>query len=189
VPKIVDRAERRTAIAIAAAVAIADEGIDAVTMKDIAARANVTTGAVTHYFASKDEVVLEALLLVDASMQARFENALESKGSIVDALLAALPHDAESRRDWNVWRVFSDRASRSDELRAQYRVSTDAWLDAAVDALAAQHDSSTRNIRTRGEIIVHTANAIGDEASVDPSSWPVKRQRELLESALGTFGS
>ena len=122
-------------------------------------------------------------------MIARFENALDSKGSIVDALLAALPHDAESRRDWNVWRVFGDRASRSNELRTQYRVSTDAWLDAAVGALAAHHGSSTPNIRTRGEIIVHTANAIGDEASVDPSSWPVKRQRELLERALEAFGS
>ena len=188
-PKIVDRTERRTAIATAAAHAIADEGIEAVTMKGIAARANVTTGAVTHYFASKDEVVLEALLLVDASMKARFTNALEKKGSLIDALLAALPHDAESRRDWNVWRVFSDRASRSEDLQAQYRVSTDAWLDAAVDALAAQHGSATRSIRVDAEIIVHTVNAIGDEASVDPASWPVKRQRELLERAFEVFGS
>ncbi len=188
-PKIVDRAERRNAIATAAAQAIADEGIEAVTMKGIAARASVTTGAVTHYFASKDEVVLEALLLVDASMKARFTNALEKKGTLIDALLAALPHDAESRRDWSVWRVFSDRASRSDELRAQYRASTDGWLDAAVDALAAQHGSSTRTRRLQAEIIVHIVNAIGDEASVDPSSWPVKRQSELLKRAFEELGS
>ena len=187
-PKIVDRTERRTAIATAAAQAIADEGIEATTMKGIAARANVTTGAVTHYFASKDEVVLEALLFVDASMKARFTNALDEKGSLIDALLAALPHDTESRRDWNVWRVFSDRASRRDEFRPQYRASTDAWLDATVDALATQHDSTPRNLRLHAEILVHLVNAIGDEASVDPASWPVKRQRELLKRAFKVFG-
>lgn len=186
-PKIVDRAERRTAIATAAAEAIADEGIEAVTMKRVAARANVTTGAVTHYFASKDEVVLEALLLVDASMQRRFEKSLQKKGSLLDALLAALPHDDESRRDWKVWRIFSDRASRSDELLAQYRASTGAWLDAAVDALAAKRGSSTEALRLDAAIVVSTVDAIGDEASVDPSSWPVKRQRELLERTLEVF--
>ena len=188
-PKIVDRVERRTAIATAAAEAIADEGVEAVTMKGIATRAGVTTGAVTHYFASKDEVVLEALLLVDASMQARFENALDSKGSLIDALLAALPHDSESCRDWNVWRVFSDRASRSDALRAQYRASTDAWLNAVVDALAEMDRSPTPNLRLDAEVIVSTVDAIGDGASVDPSNWPPKRQREVLERALEVFGS
>ena len=69
-PKIVDRVERRAAIAAAAADAIADEGIEAVTMKGIAARAGVTTGAVTHYFDDKQEVILAALLFVDAAMRA-----------------------------------------------------------------------------------------------------------------------
>ena len=188
VPKIIDRTERRTEIATAAAEAIADEGVEAVTMKGIAARADVTTGAVTHYFASKDEVVLEALLLVDASMEARFTNALRNEGSLIDALLAALPHDAESRRDWSVWRVFSDRASRSDELRAQYRTSSDAWLNAAVDALAAERGASAADLHLDAEIIVGVVDAIGDGASVDPKRWPAKRQRQLLERTLEVLG-
>ena len=183
-PKIVDRVERRTAIATAAAEAIAAEGVEAVTMKGIASRADVTTGAVTHYFANKEEVVLEALLLVDASIHVRVENALTKNGSLVDALLAALPHDAESRRDWSVWRVFSDRASRSDELRAQYRASSDAWLDAAVEALTATRGSSTPHDRLDAAIVVSTVDAIGGEASVDPTAWPPKRQRELLERVI-----
>ncbi len=188
-PKIVDRTERRTAIATAAAQAIADEGVEAATMKGIAAHANVTTGAVTHYFASKDEVVLEALLLVDKSMEARFSSALENEGSFIDATLAALPHDAESRRDWSVWRTFSDRASRSDKLRAQYRTSSDAWLKAAVDALAAERDGPPTSLHLDAEIIVSVVDAIGAEASVDPSRWPVERQRQLLERTLQVLGS
>ena len=46
-------------------------------MKGIAARAGVTTGAVTHYFNDKDEVILAALLFVDAAMRSRLDVALE----------------------------------------------------------------------------------------------------------------
>jgi len=188
VPKVVDRAERRAAIAAAAAAAIAEDGIEAVTMKGIAARAHVTTGAVTHYFSDKDEVVLEALLLVDTSMQARFEAALRRDDSIVDALLAALPHDAESRRDWSVWRVFSDRASRNEVLRSQFRESTDAWLEAAATALAARRRCAPEDVRLDAEVVVATVDAIGDAASVDPDSWPTSRQRAVLARVLEVFG-
>ncbi len=185
-PKIVDRTERRTAIATAAAEAIADVGIEAVTMSGIASRAGVTTGAVTHYFADKDEVVLAALLLVDSSMRARFKNASAQDSSLVDSLLAALPHDAESRRDWSVWRVFSDRASRSRSLRAQYRVSTGAWFDAAAEMLASQQGCSVEDVELDAEMVVSVVDAIGDAASVAPRDWPIARQRSLLEHVLNT---
>lgn len=187
-PKIVDHQERRTAIALAAAEAIAEEGIEAITMKGIGERAGVTTGAVTHYFADKDEVVLEALLLVDASMQLRLEAAMALGASRVDVLLAALPHDRESRRDWSVWRVFSDRASRSDSLREQYRASTGAWLQAAIDGLAERTGRHPEETRLDAEVIVATIDAIGDAASVDPASWPVDRQRDVVEHVLARFG-
>jgi AcrR family transcriptional regulator len=187
VPKIVDRMERRTSIAAAAAEAIAEEGIEAVTMNAIAARAGVTTGAVTHYFADKDEVVMQALLLVDASMQLRFESALAKDSSLVDALLAALPHDAESRRDWNVWRVFSDRASRSTSLRSQYRASSGAWLDAAVETLAARRGCPAGAVMLDAEVVVSTVDAIGDAAGVDPRSWPASRQRQVIEHLLSAL--
>ncbi len=136
--------------------------------------------ALTHYFADKDEVVLEALLLVDASRQLRFETALAQDSSLVDALLAALPHDAASRRDWSVWRVFSDRASRSAALRSQYRASTGAWLDATVEALAARRGCPLQDAVLDAEIVVSTVDAIGDVASVDPRGWPMSRQHRVL---------
>ncbi len=186
-PKIVDHDQRRSTIASAAAEAIAADGIEAVTMKGIAERAGVTTGAVTHYFADKDAVLLEALLLVDASMQRRLDEALTRGHSPTDALLAALPHDAESRRDWCVWRVFSDRASRSDALRQQYRSSTEGWLRAASESLAGRSGRSVDQARLDAEVVVGTVDAIGDAASIDPDGWPVERQRRILDHLLARF--
>jgi len=182
VPKIVDRVERRAAIAAAAADAIADEGIEAVTMKGIATRAGVTTGAVTHYFDDKDEVILAALLFVDAAMRTRIDVALERSGSLVDTLLAALPNDPASRRDWRVWRVFTDAASRSDLLMSHYRAANAAWLDTATHVLAEQF--GRRPDERDAQLVVAVVDSIGDTASADLAGWPQERQRQLIQHCL-----
>jgi len=182
VPKIVDRVERRAAIAAAAADAIAEEGIEAVTMKGIAARAGVTTGAVTHYFNDKDEVILAALLFVDAAMRSRLDVALERGQSLVDALLATLPNDPASRRDWRVWRVFTDAASRSELLMSHYRAANTAWLDTATHVVAEQIER--RPDERDAQLVVAVVDAIGDMASADPTSWPLERQRQLIQHCL-----
>ncbi len=187
-PKIVDHDERRTTISRAAADLIAEVGIEATTMKQIGARAGRTTGAVTHYFTNKDDVVLAALLLVDGSMHLRFTTALETAPTLVDALLATLPTDVESRRDWRVWSVFSDYASRSDSLLEQYRASTSAWLQAATEMIAKQSGRNCEDARLDAEMLVAVVDAIGDDASVDPDSWPPERQRELLEHCFDKIG-
>lgn len=187
-PKVVDHDQRRAAIAAAAAEVIADDGIDAVTMKGIAERAGVTTGAVTHYFADKDEVLLAALLLVDTSMQMRLDVAMALGQSSVDSILAALPHDEDSRRYWTVWRVFSDRASRSPALLEHYRTSTEGWVEAGARAIAAQRDISDEDARLDAEVLVGVVDAIGDAASVDPERWPVDRQRRVVEHVLARLG-
>lgn len=189
VPKIVDHEERRATIAAAAAAAIAADGIEGVTMKGIAERAGVTTGAVTHYFADKDEVVLEAMLFADASMTERFQAALACDRPLVEALLAALPHDAESRRDWNVWRVFSDRASRSELLLEHCRASAEASLRIATDVLAERSGLKPDQATLDAEVIVATFDAIGDAASADPASWPIARQRRVIQHLLARFAT
>lgn len=181
-PKIVDRVERRAAIAAAAAEAIADEGIEAVTMQGIAARAGVTTGAVTHYFNDKDEVILAALLFVDTAMRARFDVALKRGQSLVDALVAALPNDPAARRDWRVWRVFADAASRSELLMSHYRAANTAWLNTATHVLADQLER--RPDERDAQLVVAVVDAIGDMASADPTSWPLERQRQLIHHCV-----
>lgn len=188
-PKIVDHDERRSTIATAAAELIAEEGVEAATMKRIGARSGGTSGAVTHYFADKDEVILAALLLVDGSMQRRLAAVLDVAETPVEALLAALPNDAESRRDWRVWSVFSDYATRSESLMLQYRASTAAWLQVATEAIAERCRSSLEDARLDAEMLVAVVDSIGDAASVDPAHWPTERQRQLLEHCFEKLAS
>ena len=60
-PKSVDHEERRRAIAEAVYEVIGTHGLEAVSLRDVAAQAGVSMGAVQHYFKSKDEMLLFAL--------------------------------------------------------------------------------------------------------------------------------
>lgn len=184
-PKVVDHDERRATIAAAAARVIADNGVEKATLQAIACRAGVTTGSVTHYFADKEEVILAALLHADAAMQDRLDAALALGRSPVDALLDALPHDETSRRDWLVWRAFSDAAIRSESLLSQHRRSTNRWVDTATDAIATRTGCTPDRARLDAELVVAVVDAIGDAASIDPADWPIERQRRLLEHCIG----
>ena len=61
VPKRVDHQARRLAIAEAIFAVIGSRGLEAVSLRDVAAQAGVSMGAVQHYFDSKEEMLLFAL--------------------------------------------------------------------------------------------------------------------------------
>ena len=60
-PKIVDHDKRRFTIAQAAVTVIAEQGLEATKLSDIARLAGMTTGSVSHYFSGKDAVLMAAL--------------------------------------------------------------------------------------------------------------------------------
>lgn len=61
VPRQVDREARRRAIAEAIFEVIGDRGLEAVSLRDVAAQAGVSMGSVQHYFRSKEEMLQFAL--------------------------------------------------------------------------------------------------------------------------------
>lgn len=183
-PKIVDHEERRNAIAAAAARIIAERGIDDVPMVAIAEAAGVTTGAVTHYFQDKDEVILAALRWADGAMQARAARAFEKHDDVVSIILAALPTNEESRIEWLVWAVFADRATRTPELHAEHRARSHQWQELAKRVLGEMREQGaldTRiNIDLEAKLAVALIDGLGYHASTDPESWSEEEQRAIL---------
>lgn len=88
-PKKVDPLQRRTLIADALMRVAAEQGPEAVSLRQVAAAAGVTTGMVQHYFATKDELMLFALEVVAERIQRRLE-ALPGLTSTPVAMLRAL---------------------------------------------------------------------------------------------------
>jgi AcrR family transcriptional regulator len=78
VPKRVDPASRRAAIAEAVYQVIGERGWDAVTLRDVASTAGVSMGQVQHYFSAKTDMLLFALNHMRARVLDRLQRQLES---------------------------------------------------------------------------------------------------------------
>ncbi|MGN9811710.1 TetR/AcrR family transcriptional regulator [Micromonospora sp. BQ11] len=112
-PKKVDRQERRTLIADALMRVAAQQGLEAVSLRHVAAAAGVSAGMVQHYFRTKDEMMAFALSVVRDRSQRRLTEALAALGEdppprlLLRTIIATLlPLDDQSRDDGRVALAF-----------------------------------------------------------------------------------
>ena len=112
-PKQVDQGERRERIAAALMRVAAARGLEAVSLRHVAAEAGVTAGMVQHYFPSKDAMMDFAMRSAAARYEARMSQALARLGedppprAVVGVLLRALlPLDEQQRADGRVGLAF-----------------------------------------------------------------------------------
>jgi TetR/AcrR family transcriptional repressor of bet genes len=188
-PKIVDHDEQRRQIAGAAIAVIDAGGLEGARLRDVAEAADVTTGAVTHYFDGKDAVLEAALAeIVRRILEKQGGPPPRSAETFCDMAAGFLPIDAESRREWRVWLAFWGRAIVDDALRAQHR----AYYAAIVDRLVADFrapDARGRAMapcaaRMLADATIAAIDGIGTRATLEPDDWPPRRQRETLRAML-----
>ncbi|WP_326558972.1 TetR/AcrR family transcriptional regulator [Micromonospora sp. NBC_01796] len=112
-PKKVDHQERRTLIADALMRVAAEQGLEAVSLRHVAAQAGVSSGLVQHYFRTKDEMMTFALSVVRERNQVRVTEAVARLGeepsprALLRTIIAAvLPLDEHTRDDGRVALAF-----------------------------------------------------------------------------------
>lgn len=121
--------ERRRQIAEALLAMIDLHGLDAVSLRDVAAGAEVSLGAVQHYFRSKDEMLLFALDYISEQGTDRVRRSLslggQSPRAVLRGILAELvPGDDRRRAELRIATAFTARSlvnpKLADHLRAGY---------------------------------------------------------------------
>ena len=109
-PKVVDHAERRAVIGEAVWKVLAERGADAVTVREIARRAEMSTGVLAHYFANRHEMLLYALQLSYERATIRTRDAIADVSDPDEALEIAihsiLPLDDQQCTEYRVWLCF-----------------------------------------------------------------------------------
>ena len=117
-PKKVDHEERREQIASALMRVAASRGLEAVSLRHVAAEAGVTSGMVQHYFPTKDAMMGFAMRSASARYEARMNEAVAGLGEdpppreLVGTLLTALlPLDETQRADARVALAFQSYAA------------------------------------------------------------------------------
>ncbi len=127
-PKKVDHLQRRTRIADALMRVAAQQGLEAVSLRHVAAAAGVSAGMVQHYFRTKDEMMAFAMSVVRDRSQARIGDAVAALGdhpaprqTLRAMITALLPLDEQSRDDGRVALAFLAYTAVRPEAAAALR--------------------------------------------------------------------
>jgi len=136
------RAERRGAIIDAAVLIIATRGLPALTHRAVAREAKVPLAATTYYFASKDEIVreaLEALAATEVDRLAAIASTIRSvsspdelAGLVAEALF---PDPGEAEQRWLAQFEIYLEAARNPALRPAVEHWRAAFVEVAESAL------------------------------------------------------
>jgi AcrR family transcriptional regulator len=183
----VDHAERKRLIAEKARAIIAAEGLDAATIRRIAAELDFSTHAITHYFADKDELLLWTYEALDTEGFALFSGvARRDPGDLVGCLMAMTATDPVNVRLWRVYIAFWDRAGRDPRFAAAQRHSIRKAEDLLAGTIARRNPRIADPVRCARQMIA-MVNGISVQALLDPGCWTAQTARAAYEGYAGSL--
>lgn len=184
---VVDQQKRRRDISRIAIDLVAREGLEAATIRRLAAEARCSTAAITSYFADKQELLLSSFQVLAAEGDERFDEALRNAPEDrVGALLTMLPNCPANVRRWKAYLAFWDQAARDKQIA---RLIEDATRTGHVCIERALRDriGSAAELGRACRLLNANIQGFALQILVDPESWTPERIREALEEALGTI--
>ena len=131
--------ERRLQILRAAARCLARQGYEAVRLKDIAAEAGVTTGALQYYWESRELLLEQAFEQVSIDLLDRWQAATADVADPWEQIVVLVEQLADApdvRRHCSLWTEFAVVAGRNEFMRPGFRSIYDNWRDLLTKAVA-----------------------------------------------------
>jgi AcrR family transcriptional regulator len=196
-PKIVDHEERRRELCAAVWRIASRDGIDAVTIRAVAAEAGWSTGAVNHYFDSKDELLRLVFRTVADRVGRRVAAAREAGGEplelLRELLVIGLPLDRDRRDETRVWFAFLGLALTRPALAREQRLAYRAWRGIVADALRDAQASGDVDPRIdagrEAAALVALVDGLAVQASFEPRAVNAARMEDLLDERLAELGA
>ncbi len=180
-------AERRAELAAAARAVALDEGLAAVTLRAVAARAGVTPALVAHYHESMDGLVAETFVSVVAAELDELRALLAAAPDPVSRLAGLVGTLLDGSRDdvTVIWVEAYALGRRNAELGSAVRDQMDAWSDViegVIESGAATGDFRTEDPRAAAWQLLGMIDGLNAHALV---RWGGAAERgSLLAHAL-----
>jgi len=186
-----DHNERRKLFAAAALAVIAREGLEGLTMREVAKEAGFTTGALTHYFQSKDEVLIAASEAGADVVRPEMDDAAtgaSARAALQDLLYTVLPTSPGMKAQWRFWMAFWERAAHSPQVQ---RVMRERYFEytnrvATVIRRSQEQGETARDIdadRVAREIIA-LIDGIGVQVMIGSRKFSNAVQRQYVDDLL-----
>jgi AcrR family transcriptional regulator len=175
VPKIVDHEERRRDLAEAVWRVICTHGAEAVTIRNVAAEAGWSSGALRHYLPTREDLLVFAFRLAGERASERIRAAGDASPALI--LEEAMPLDEERRQEALIWFAFVGIAPSHPTLAAE--------LDRAYRDIIARLPMRVGG-RRRAEVLFAAVDGITIQALAMPAVMTPARQRAALRLILGS---
>jgi AcrR family transcriptional regulator len=188
-PKYVDHHARRLLVTEVAAEIVAARGVEALTVRAVAAATGFSTAVVSHYFLDKRDLLRSTFRAAANRSTSRFESAATAdRRSVVSCLLALLPLDDDSRRDWRVFVAFWGTAASDIELaveqRDRVRSARGRIEHVVAELMNAPGDPELRLV---ARSLLTLVQGIATQAVFDPADWTPRRQSEQLRLGVAAL--
>lgn len=194
-PKKVDHDARREELVLAAWRVIAANGIDEVTIRDIARESGYSSGVLAHYFENKDDLLAHALRLSHTRIRKRYDDeteGLDPMGALKAILLDNLPleeqRDLETRIEMSFWA----RSLRNEALREIQHEESEGLRDLLGELIdRSREDGAISKDYDRDQVLAFLAaliDGISLHGLLYPDRLPPERMQGLMEFALGLLG-
>jgi AcrR family transcriptional regulator len=128
-PAKTDHEARRRDVSAAVWRVLAAEGFGGLTLRAVAAEMGATTGLVTHYFPSKQALIVHALELAESRTRELVPSTggVRGREALRQALIAVLPLNPEATEINRVWVSSWDAALADAELHALEKARYKRW--------------------------------------------------------------
>ncbi|ANS79875.1 Transcriptional regulator, TetR family [Serinicoccus hydrothermalis] len=170
---------------------VATRGLEATSVRTVAAAAEVSVGAVQHHFSTKADLLLAAMDRVAAGFQeeirGRLERAAEPREALREALLVLACAHEEDSRPARVWAAFAARAAVDPGIGAEYAASwqqLETFLAELVEAVGAGESSA----RERAALLLALVDGLAIARAAEPGRMPAGRAGALVDAALDGLG-
>jgi AcrR family transcriptional regulator len=182
-----DHEARRRDVSEAVWRILASGGFGHLTLRAVAGEMGVSTGMLTHYFATKRALVRYAHTLAEQNTNVPVRPA-EGLSSLRATLLDVLPLTQEATAMNRVWVSFWDAAIGDPELGASETARYQRWRDKlrphAEAALATGEIPASSDIEDVVTAVAALTHGIVVQTLFDPERFPPDRQIQLIDNHL-----
>ncbi|BBX38319.1 TetR family transcriptional regulator [Mycolicibacterium mageritense DSM 44476 = CIP 104973] len=185
-------AERRPQILSAACAVIAQIGIPALRLSDVAKQAGVSSGTVHYYFETKRDVITAAFEFNLSDSLARRQELLsadkDSLAILHDVVESYLPADDRSRQAWKVWLALWAEGGRDEVLQEINDRLYGQWRDVVAGVIrAAQTEGLARagDPVTLANMLIGMLDGLAVQVILQSPSMPLDSMRETCKAFIG----
>lgn len=184
-PIVVDHDERRQYIASVIERLIAKQGMDAVTIRNVAREAGFRSTLISHYFRDKREMLIFTLESIRDRAAARVDQEFLEQHDLRMCIDTLLPTTDERLSDWQTWFGFWEKATFDEEfigVRLAIVEATHETIKRLLERAKHRGDLPRQlNCEFHARRLQIVMNGLAAHVVMKPSAWPAENQRALVD--------